>query len=490
MKKFFKQITLILVSVAALLSSQCLSTGEDEDFYDSSMGDFLNPERGWYRSIETEEATLEDLVDYRRGGVTLVAFETYLGAYLSRDIDNQKLNEIDRAFTYARRAGLSVIYRAAYSFEEVYNCDPKDIRIVLKHISQLKDIFYKNEDILFNVQAGFLGPWGEWHSSNFSEGGKWTSVKPEIQRQVANALLDAVPPGVTVAVRRPEYIRNIAGKAPLLAGEAFSGSKLSRMSFHNDALMSEETDMDTYIDPDYQPREKEFEWINNHTRWTPFVGETNKVSRYNDANNAIQFLDLMNAHSLNIEYHPNVLKKWRNARYNGMSAFEYIGMKLGYRFELNNIDYSERAEAGGIMTVNLKLTNTGFGHLLKEKKFELVLIQDSTIIRAGIDEDARFWNKNEPINRSYSFLLPSDISGDWDIYLGLSSTYTSLAKNPAYSVRFANSDNEWDSELGLNKVGKIRITEADNDSNETEFKQVSPVMPQNKILPKRSVASK
>ena len=457
-----------MITAAALFSSQCLSPDVNEETFNAAEEGFANPERGWYRSMETQNATLEGLRSYRRGNVTLVAFETYLGAYLNRDLDEDKLNEIDLAFSYARTAGLSVIYRAAYDFSGKSNPDPGDINIVLRHIAQLKPIFYKYEDVLFNIQAGFLGPWGEWHHSRYGD-----PVKPEFQKLVADALLAAAPPSVTIAVRRPEYVRNIAGTQTLSAAEAFGSSKLARMAFHNDALMSEETDMDTYIDPDYQPREKEFAWINNHTRWTPFIGETNKVSAYNDAENAIRFLDLMNAHSLNIEYHPNVLKKWQNSRHDNMSAYEYIGMKLGYRFELREAEISKEAEAGGVMNLALKIMNTGFGHLLREKNFEIVLKQGATLIRAKIDEDARFWNKNELVSRLYHFNLPSDIPpGEWEVYLRLSSTFENLSDNPSYSVRFSN-ENIWDAKLGLNRIGAIRITEARVNKNETQFKQIS-----------------
>ena len=470
MRAITKSILTTFVLLTVLLSSQCLGAEVNESTPDTDTTNFTNPERGWYRSMETQEATLEDLVDYRRGGVTLVAFETYLGAYLDKPLDKKKLDEIDRALTMARAAGLSVIYRAAYDFDGKSNPDPRDINTVLGHIAQLKPIFYKHEDVLFNVQAGFLGPWGEWHHSRYGD-----PVKPEYQKLVANALLDAVPKSVTIAVRRPEYVRTIAGTAPLTAEEAFSGTTLSRMAFHNDALMSERTDMDTYIDPAY-PLEKEFAWINNHTRYTPFIGETNKVSSYNDAKKAIDFLDLMNAHSLNIEYHPDVLKKWQKARQGNMSAFDYIGMKLGYRFELKHIVLSETARSGGgNLSLEMELMNTGFGHLLREKKFEIVLKQGSQIFRAKIDEDARFWDKNQLISRTYNFQLPSNIPpGEWDVYLGLSSTFESLADNPAYSVRFANQD-MWDAKLGLNKIGTIHIEEAANGANgdgNKEFKQI------------------
>ena len=447
-------ITLLLMPLVAFIFVQCLGAEVNSTPLNSDSTGFSNPERGWYRSMETDSASLSELRDFKKDNITLVAFETYLGDYITKPLDTKKLNEIDMAFSLARLAGLSVIYRAAYDFDGKDNPEPANIQIILNHIKQLSPIFNKYEDILFNIQAGFLGPWGEWHHSHFGD-----PVKPEYQRMIANELLNAAPKSVFIAVRRPEYIRNIAGKAPLTASEAFNGSVLSRMAFHNDALMSEKTDMDTYIDPDYQPVEKEFEWINNHTRFTPFVGETNKLSGYNDPENAIRFLDLMNAISLNSEYHPAVLRKWRGARHGGMSAHEFIGMKLGYRFELKKAVINREAPSGGAFNLDFELVNTGFGNLLKAKKFEIVFIKEEEIIRMEINEDARFWNKNEEIRRNFNFSLPNDMSaGNWDVYLGLTSTFKSLADNPAYSVRFANED-IWNAKYGLNRIGEVKITD-------------------------------
>ena len=80
---------------------------------------------------------------------------------------------------------------------------------ILGHIRQLGKVFQENRDVLFGVQAGFLGPWGEWHGSNWGN-------PPSLQarRTVLFALLDAVPEPITVHVRRPMFIRDIFAGEP------------------------------------------------------------------------------------------------------------------------------------------------------------------------------------------------------------------------------------------------------------------------------------
>jgi len=479
-------IILLFLPQCAKAQEAGMTLGSTSSSFTEDRSVLMNPERGWYIARGTDEAAADEFAEFKKRNVTTVMLEANLGNYIDKALDSQKLLEIERAFLLARGAGLSVIFRAAYDFNGRSNPEPPDIKIILNHIEQLKPIFEKHEDILFNVQAGFLGAWGEWHHSHYGDP-RSPDDPPYVQyqRQVADALLAAVPKSVSVALRRPEYIRNIADDSKELTGrelgkhdpvtqeEAFGSSKIARLSFHNDALMSDDSDMDTYYnDLDLQPREKELQWASMQTRYTPMVAETNLVSNYNNTETAIPLLDRINIQSLNIEYHPRVLRKWKTSQHGGMNAFDYIGMMLGYRFVLKRADLSELADSK--LRLDLDLVNAGFSRLLKEKKFELVLRNPGQTYRAVIAEDARFWNKNEPVKRSYLFQLPKDLKpGSWEVYLGLSSTYDTLANVPAYSVRFSNKDT-WVPALGLNKIGTIKLVKGGESGDGQEFIQITP----------------
>src|SRR6185436_18920315 len=137
------------------------------------------------------------------------------------------------ALASARRHGLKAIVRAAYGFSgRDYRSDPKDMARILGHIRQLADVFRENRDVLFGVQAGFLGPWGEWHGSNWGD-----PPSLEARRAVLFGLLDVVPAPISVNVRRPMFIRDIfadeRGGSELTGTSAHSGSRLSRTGWHN-----------------------------------------------------------------------------------------------------------------------------------------------------------------------------------------------------------------------------------------------------------------
>src|SRR5580658_10134991 len=54
----------------------------------------------------------------------------------------------------------------------VYNFGPigagamdAPIDVISGHIDQLAPILLKNKDLVFSLEAGFIGTWGEWHDS-------------------------------------------------------------------------------------------------------------------------------------------------------------------------------------------------------------------------------------------------------------------------------------------------------------------------------------
>jgi hypothetical protein len=416
---------------------------------------FTNPERGWYTILKTTgDLSLEALAEYRKERRSvIVLLEADLGAYMDRPLDGAKLSEIQAAFLSIREAGDTAIFRAAYDgFKGVSQPEPRDLGTILGHIAQLRGIFYENEDILYSVQAGFLGPWGEWHDSYYG-----SPPAAEVQLAVANALLDAVPPSVSVALRRPSYIREISGARPLSAGEAFSGSAKARLALHNDALLSDETDMGTYSGKGHT-REKEVQWISSHALYTPFVGESNQKSLYSRAKTGIPLMRQMHLQALNPEYEESVIEDWKRSTYQSMNAFDYIEMSLGYRFVLKQAGFSTGTEPGGILRVELRFENTGFGSLMKEKKLELVLSNGAGELRAKLADDPRFWSPGTgPILKEYSVRMPADMApGAWAVSLSLASAFETLKGNPAHSVRFAN-EGVWNPATGLNELGTVTI---------------------------------
>ncbi len=241
--------------------------------------------------------------------------------------------------------------------------------------------------MLFGVQAGFLGPWGEWHGSNWGDPPSLSA-----RRSVLFALLDAVPEPITVHVRRPMFIRDMfAGEPELNGSTAYDGSRLSRVGWHNDALLSLPDDMGTYAESGWD-RERELHWCADHGRFTPFGGETVPLSARTPIAQVVRELELLHATYLNSSYHRGTLEDWKKAAYQGATGYEHIERRLGYRLVADRLRITNVIHPGGMLRVELDLHNVGFAAPQMPRQVSLMLGQGDRIHRVTLtDADTRRW---------------------------------------------------------------------------------------------------
>ncbi len=439
--------------------------------FEEDPSSFSNPGIGWYKSYTSDNLWGLDLLEDQ--GIRVIQIKVDLKPFLSSPISKAKLGEIRNAFTMAKRNGLEVLFRAAYDFTGLASCEPRSLSIITGHIAQLKSIFHEFENVLYSVQAGFLGPWGEWHSSFYGD-----TPSLEARKTVLFALLDAVPASRPIQVRRPMFIRDIFEDEPdgnvITESTAFNGSGLSRTGYHNDALLSTYNESGTYVDPAFS-RQAELEWLDNHNKYIPFGGESCFLDTNSDPDNAVFELEKLHAQIINIDYHPEVIEKWKSTTYNGGSTFDYITNHLGYRFVLVDAQVSSLVMKGGVLRLNLNMKNIGFGNLTNAKSFEIILSNGRTTYAAKVNGDPRRWYKENGImGKEMYFSIPSDIkSGLWSLYLSLPSASGELNRNSAYSVRFANQG-VWNNKTGYNLISSRLNIAYSNDSRQVSaFEQIT-----------------
>jgi hypothetical protein len=392
----------------------------------------------------------------RERGMTLVLVEVDLKAFKERDLTPEKLDEIKQSLVEARRSGLKAIVRAAYGFTgRDYRTDPKDIDRILGHIRQIGTLFRENRDVLFGVQAGFLGPWGEWHGSNWGD-------PPSLQarRAVLFGLLDAVPEPITVHVRRPMFIRDIfagePGGAELTEATAFRGSRLSRVGWHDDALLSLPTDMGTYAEPGWN-RDRELRWCADHGRFTPFGGETVPSSARMPIAQVIRELELLHATYLNIAYHRGTLDGWRKAAYQGGTGFENIERRLGYRLVADRLRITNTVNPGATLRIELDIRNVGFAAPQMPRGVALVFTQNNQTYRVALsDADPRRWDPAAgTVTLRGAVPIPADARpGGWRLSLQLADPSPSLRGDGRYAIRLASEGIGFDEATGSNVLAE------------------------------------
>ncbi len=450
-----------------MIGCLCLSTGPgarradageepawNEVVFRESDEAFPNPERGFY--APRMSGRMDRLDGLRERGITLLLVEMDLRDFKERDISPEKLDELRRAFAAARRRGLKVIFRAAYGFTgKDYRADPKDLGRIRGHIRQLGSVFAEDRDVLCGVQAGLLGPWGEWHGSSWGD-----PPSLESRREVLFGLLDAVPAPITVQVRRPMFIRDLfagePGGSELTPETAYSGSRLSRTGWHDDALLSPPGDMGTYSEPGWD-RGRELRWCANHGRFTPFGGETVPLSVTTPIDQVVRELEQLHPTYLNGAYHEGTLNAWRAASYQGGNAYQYIERRLGYRFVADRLRLTPDVRAGGTLRIELDLKNVGFAspHLPKEVSFVMSLGERTHRVVVAEADPRRWGPEAGAVHLRAELALPDDAPpGRWRLALHLADPSPCLRGDGRYAIRLANQGVSFSEATGWNVLAE------------------------------------
>ncbi|MGC9342575.1 MAG: DUF4874 domain-containing protein, partial [Bacteroidales bacterium] len=173
-KKFIIVVILITFSISVPACGEDekddLSTDVTVNYLPSALV-ITNPERGFYHQVtafsEDEGVSLAYLKNLKNQNISLVLSLYYLEKFKNSPLSQKQLNLIESDFGKLREAGVKCVLRFAYTNTmEGENATDAPIEIVETHIDQLKPILQENGDVVAFVQAGFIGAWGEWHSSS------------------------------------------------------------------------------------------------------------------------------------------------------------------------------------------------------------------------------------------------------------------------------------------------------------------------------------
>jgi hypothetical protein len=415
-----------------------------------SNADFPNPERGFYRFRElTKPADL----NLRGENITLIFGRISADAFRKEPFTGEFLQKIQDGFDRAREHGIKVIPRVAYNrgphpgMKSRYGDDaPKEM--ILKHIEQLKPLWQKNKDVINVIDAGFIGGWGEWHSSAHG------LDNPKDRKDILFAILDALPEDRMVVQRYPRFKREIFGgsetsdDAVLTRDRAFDGSKLARVGHLNDCFLSSPDDVGTYQNLDEGwPLERELKYIATETPFVPYGGETCRVHERGRCENAIKEMERLHVNYLNHDYNRDVIRRWREE-----GCYDAIRRRIGYRFVLRSAQLPESLVRGNSLAFQLTIDNVGFGELFNPRPVEIVLQNNETGTESVIPvkEDPRFWAAGRKATVKASLPIAGDQrEGVYTLGIRLPDPAPSLRDDVRYAIRFAN-EGVWDAASGMN----------------------------------------
>lgn len=403
--------------------------------------DFLNPERGFYRFSDLTNPWNYNSI--RSQGQTLVYGRILADNFRNGPFSQAFLNQIQAGFDAARANGIKVKPRVAYNDDGGADA-PKSV--ILNHIQQLKPLWEANKDVIYHMDAGFIGGWGEWHSST-------NGLDNNTDRtDILNAILAALPQDRMVGIRTPHFKRHIFNGNPgdatqkITAANAFDESNLTRVGHLNDCFLASSTDFGTYVTPGWS-RKNEIDYIGGESMYAPHGGETCAASSFSTGANAISEMEQLHTDYLNIDYNPTVIQSWVND-----GSFDEISTRLGYRFELKTAKVPTVTKPGGLLELDFTIENSGFGELFNPRSVELILSNITTgdTHAAALDLDPRLWSGGTTHDVHTYLGVPADFpEGIYSLGLRLADAEESLAGDVRYSVRFANTGT-WDPTTGVN----------------------------------------
>jgi len=462
MKRRIIQIALVLLIIFSFFSCKTDNPIPNDGMlhvtYLESDSAFVNPERGFYSQQDFDASNLNNVLNVsslkvqRNIGHSLILTMYYLDQFRDKPISNEFLSLIETNMKAIRESGCKCILRFAYSSSESNKPWDAPQDIVLQQIQQLTPYLIDYSDIIYVMQAGFVGVWGEWYyTSNFNMS-PMTQSDYAPRRAVLDALLLSLPKDRMICVRTPEYkikCFNITYTDTLTQATAYSQTDLARIACHNDCFLADGSDMGTFGST------LQMAYWQQESKYTAMGGETCQPSSYSACSNALIQMQKYHWSYLNSGYNGSVLSDWR---ING--CMDEINKGLGYRFVLTEGKFTEKPTAGSDYVTKLIIKNVGFAAPFNPRNVEMIYASktDSTDkYTIKLECDPRQWLAGGEYTINTKYTLPNEMKGkEYDVFLNLPDPRATLANRPEYSIHLANT-NIWSKSTGYNKLLTITV---------------------------------
>ncbi len=419
--------------------------------FSPTTSDFANPERGFYGWGGDDFVTALDISAVKAGyasGRRLVFAKVQLDAFRTADFSDAWLNQLGASLAAVRAAGMKTTLLFSYDFTE--NGQDASSAQIKRHLEQLKPVLQANADVIPFMRAGFIGAWGEWHSSKagnscgYNAGTTPCTTADANRLIVRDALLANVPSSTQIGFRYPPDLQKWYPQA----------TQQSRAGLHNDCFLAGPTDSGTFEDPASRDYAKAL------TTNTAYGGETCENAGTPIRNTCADILSEGAQYHLawlNINYAPSVINAWKAG-----GCFDEVSRSMGYRLQLDQLSLPAAVARGSTATVSIDLSNIGWAKLFGERT--LVVTLEHKTSKAQVLAKAGNLQALTPQATSSSRIdvnvaLPANAEpGDYEVLLSVPDIHFATAGNPDFAVRFANADNAtlgqlWDAAGAKLKTG-------------------------------------
>lgn len=358
-----------------------INLGIGKKFHKASLKETLektaNPGIGWYHlyTFDAGCADPELYIACEEEEIVLLLID--IGAFREKEISAEALLSVRQIFRFFAEHQKEMIIRFAYDTEgKGMEKEPESGELILSHIHALGQIIKEYHNHIMVMQGILVGNWGEMHGSKFlSE--RWMI-------KLVQAVLEAADYSCALAVRKPSQLRYISRQCDRRVVE--------RLTLFNDGMFGSKTDLGTYGSGG-EDRKKELTWQEEYMR-DRYVGGEALAEQHPEEIHCIDgkdaFADMRQMHLsyLNSVYQKELLDHWKKEELTWqqarVSAYDYIGAHLGYRFVVCDVKWKKDV-------ILIQIKNTGFANLCEEAVCKLVIRSENQKKEKELKTDARAW---------------------------------------------------------------------------------------------------
>ena len=414
--------------------------------------DLPNPDRGFYSFAGASDfvAGLDAsaLRAARAAGRRLLMARVQLDAWREDDLPPWLLAALDQRMNEVRQAGMKVTLLFNYDFSEAgQDATAERIR---GHLRQLKPVLAAHAAVIPFMRAGFIGAWGEWHSSasglscEGAPGSPACAAARASRLIVRDALLDNVPQTTQIGIRYPADLMQWYPEP----------TQQARLGLHNDCFLAGPSDTGTY--QQYGQRE----YVQALSARTAFGGETCVNGQTPVRDTCADILDEGRRYHLawlNADYAPSVIAGWK-----AQGCLARVSAFMGYRLQLDGLAHAGEVAAGQSLDFDVDLRNVGWARLFTPRLLEVRLRhRDTGATWTAAAGDLRELPPQAGASSRVRVTLtvPAGAQpGDHEVWLGVPDVFPATEGDPRFAVRFANADNAdaqqaWSAPLGRFRTG-------------------------------------
>lgn len=397
-----------------------------------------NPERGFYSRVDILK---DDAQGLAAATTTLLHSYIRLDPYRHKALPPELLARLDEGLRAVREARKKVIVRFAYNHGPFPNCEPDaSPDRILEHIAQVAPVLHANQAVIAWFEAGFIGCWGEWHTST-----NGLETNAAAKRNVVAAMLQQFP-AKAIQLRYPVDLRLLRGIFKDEAGKA------SRLGFHHDCVFASVPDDYGTWGRRGGSVQGDKAFVTEAADTAPTGGETCAISPRATCAVALAELQAQQWTDLNKDYNREVLDALA-----AEGCLETISRNLGYRLALLDAALPSAADPGAELRIAVRWQNQGWAPLYSPRPVVLVLDGPTRLQVALPDALARSLRPGEIRVTEATLALPTTLPhGIYRMALWLPDADSELGLFAAYAIRLANTG-VWDPATGVNVIGSLTV---------------------------------